>query len=254
MNKIKLLLPGVFCVLLIFSCTQEEFVKTNNLEEEIELRNNCGAQIFGSESPCENHTITYCIKSATTPNSILWSGHPDINGSTSGCVSLSMSAGNYTLSAAVDINGCHDVLTHEVKVCGQVFTHPNPPLEFTQICYQSGQPVCYDFGNTDECMTAIEAWSNSPNLLIDIVGTEICLTPLIPNPHNVSIAVRALGPCGNGDVEFWYITMNDPNRCAGVDGPPENEPPVFDPPDMSCDESDPFPCPPPYICVFGQCL
>ncbi|MDF1694892.1 MAG: hypothetical protein P1U56_03635 [Saprospiraceae bacterium] len=251
MKTLKLFFSIAALSFIFFACSKDQSFLTQESDDyKIETRS-CNVALLGPYDICTTDNATYCLKTGGTPVYITWSGHPSINGSTSNCVTLSdAEPGTYTLSVFVDFGDCQASAVQEVTVCGPAFTHPTPPYEFLAVCFATGEPVCFDFG-TDDCTTGISVTSPNPYIAIEVIGSEVCLTPLIGNTTQVTLTVQALGVCEDGPVETWDITINDPNFCSGVDSDPVNDPPVLDPFDNSCsDDSD---CPPGYTCWFGEC-
>lgn len=250
MKTIKAICLLSFLSFILFSCGKDKVFENENLVvENIETRDECSFGLFGPDLICETETATFCYKTTLTPISVFWSGHPSIIGSSGTCVSLSgLTPGYYTISVTLDFGWCQRTESHTLAVCGQAFTHPNPPIEFTEICANEG-PVCFDFGS-DACLTGMSVSASTSAIAIEAIGTSICIAPLHSATVEIDITVQALGVCEDGEVETWTITIN--NEDCDDNG----YPPYVDPGEgVVCDpENGDGDCPPGEICWNGLCI
>lgn len=235
---------------------EEHILEEVQIEDtQVQLRGGCVGEITGPSDICNGKSVLYCFNSQMPPSTILWSGHSSIDGLTTNCVVVSgWTEGIYILNVVAGFPTCSAVVTKEISVCSD-FKHTIPPYEFSKVCAVGTKPTCYDFGIGTSCITGMIVNSNSPYLIADVIGTEVCLSATQAAPFTTTLDVTYLGPCHNGSVVHWSISANNPSFCTS--GPPTNPAPV--PPDYfeclikPCPCKEDWDCPPFMDCVNGVC-
>ena len=171
-------------------------------------------KIDGPDFICLGSDQEYCIVNNTNNSNITWSGHPSIEDSSDPCVQISNSeTGIFNIEAEVELEDCSYILNKTVTICQEPHTPTVPPIDLYNICF-NGDSVCYDFGN-NSCLSTINVQSSNPKLLVDVQGTNLCLSSIHPNQSTATLTIQFVGHCGNGEIESWTINMNDSEFCDG---------------------------------------
>ncbi|MEM9549440.1 MAG: hypothetical protein AAGA77_25950 [Bacteroidota bacterium] len=80
-----------------------------------------------------------------------------------------------------------------------------PPFEFKNICF--GKEACFDF-STYGCLETLDIKSSSSKVVVDIDGSKVCISSLMPREEEVKLFVTPIGLCSDGAEVTWTIKVN----------------------------------------------